>query len=456
MSEATERAKAEELVKVAEKRARKKAVEDKRAEEARVQQEERVKVKEAARVAAVAERDRVVEAVKGCTKGPALVEAAERVVNGTRMVEVLEREVADSAAPVEIGGWQIKGGKKRKTVQVVSQLGRPLDGERRKTLQEAVGKVQGLVGAASLGWGLVASPYTVHGGDKVLWTVRGVELEVNGSDVARLISRNLETVWGVGSGVECWVENMLSAYVVVRSIPEREWLSEKEGVQGLVDGNPGFMWGPRQPTVIGRAWNRVDVKVEIMTAEAAKGAVVWGLVYCGMKRTVNMAVGGGRARVPRLGPQVDATEIQRTGGRYMGAGMGGKLPAIGPLPQAIGMALWQPLVGACFRCRKTGYWRNECPDGGRVDARGCFTCEWKGHISKDCPRRLRIAMLTTGGRKDKDRMRQAPEERRMGPNERGWVEKTKDIFDYTKSVEETIREMGDAGALRVRVPRWGS
>ena len=77
MSEATERAKAEELVKVAEKRARKKAVEDKRAEEARVEQEERVKVKEAARVAAVAERDRVVEAVKGCTKGPALVEAAE-------------------------------------------------------------------------------------------------------------------------------------------------------------------------------------------------------------------------------------------------------------------------------------------------------------------------------------------------------------------------------------------
>ena len=77
---------------------------------------------------------------------------------------------------------------------------------------------------------MVASPYTVHGGDEVLWTVRGVELEGNGSDVARMILRNLEAVWGVGSVVGCWVENKLSAYVVVRGIPEREWLSEKGGV----------------------------------------------------------------------------------------------------------------------------------------------------------------------------------------------------------------------------------
>ena len=112
VARATERAKAEGLVKAAEKRAHKKAVEDERAEEARVQQEEQVKVKEAARAAAVAERDRVVEVVKECTEGPALVEAAERVVNAARMVEVLEREVADSAAWVEIGGWQIAGVKR--------------------------------------------------------------------------------------------------------------------------------------------------------------------------------------------------------------------------------------------------------------------------------------------------------------------------------------------------------
>ena len=114
VARAAERTKAEELVKVAGKWARRKAAEDKMAEEARVQQEERVKVKEAAREAAVGERDRVVEAIKGCTRGPARVEAPERVVDAARMVAVLEREVADSAAPVEIGGWQIAGVRKRK------------------------------------------------------------------------------------------------------------------------------------------------------------------------------------------------------------------------------------------------------------------------------------------------------------------------------------------------------
>ena len=73
----------------------------------------------------------------------------------------------------------------------------PLDSERRKTLQEVVGKVQGLVRAARLGWGMVASPYTIHGGNKFLWTVGGVELEVNGSDVARMILRNLVQEYGI-------------------------------------------------------------------------------------------------------------------------------------------------------------------------------------------------------------------------------------------------------------------
>ena len=49
-----------------------------------------------------------------------------------------------------------------------------------------------------------------------------MELEVNGSEVARTLLKNLEAVWGVGSLVGCWVENKLSAYVIIRGIPERE------------------------------------------------------------------------------------------------------------------------------------------------------------------------------------------------------------------------------------------
>ena len=68
------------------------------------------------------------------------------------------------------------------------------------------------MGAASLGWGLVASPYMVHGSDEVLWTVHEVEQEVKGSDVVKMILRNLGAVWGIGSVVGCWVENKLSAH----------------------------------------------------------------------------------------------------------------------------------------------------------------------------------------------------------------------------------------------------
>ena len=92
-------------------------------------------------------------------------------------------------------------------------------------------------------------------------------------------------------------------------------------MQGLLDGNPEVMWGPRQPTVIGKARNRVNVMVEIMMAGAAKGAVVRGLVYCGMKRTVHIAVGGGRANIPQLGPRIGAGGTQGTGGRPVGPGM---------------------------------------------------------------------------------------------------------------------------------------
>ena len=234
----------------------------------------------------------------------------------------------------------------------------------------------------------------------------GVELEMNGSNVGRMILRNLEAVWGIGSVVGCWVENKLSVYVVVQGIPEREWLSEKGGVQGLIDGNSGVMWGVRQPTVIGRAWNRVNMKVEIMTTEAAKEAVVGGLVYCGMKRTVHMAVGGGGANVHRLGTRMGAAETQGTNSRRMGLVMGVGSPAVGSPPRAVGMAIPRPLVGAWFRCRKMGHWKNECPNGGGVGEWGCFTCEWRWHINRDYPRLVWLPIQTSGGTKDKERMEQ--------------------------------------------------
>lgn len=140
-------------MRAAEERVRKKGEPEKRAEQARVQQEKMVQVKEAARLTATAAKDRMLEATTRCVDGPAVVAAAEKVVEVARVVTALEREVAQSAAPVEIGGWQVAVGHKRNTVQVVSQLARPVHGERRRSLQGDVTKVQGLVVAAYVRWG---------------------------------------------------------------------------------------------------------------------------------------------------------------------------------------------------------------------------------------------------------------------------------------------------------------
>ena len=440
ISRAGEQAQAEAIVKAADVRMKKTELDDAMAEEARFQQEGLVGVKEAGRASAEAERDRLVTRVKECTRGPDGGAAAEKVVEVVRMVVELEREVAASAAPVKIGGWQVVGGRERKTIQVVSQRCRPLDGERRKSLQEAVSKVQGLIGAASLGWGVVASPYMVHGGDEILWTIRGVIEETNGSEVAKVILKNLEAVWGIGSLVGWWVENKMSEYVVVRGILERESLSNKVGVQGLVDGNPGTMWGPRQPTVANRAWNRVDLKVEIMTAEAAKGTVVRGLMYYWTMRMVHMVVGGGGASVTRRGLQ--------SGAVWIGARRPIAAPATGYGPMRVSGLGMRP-VGACFRCKKNGNWKNECPVGPGVVECSCFTCGLRGHISRFCPKRTMVSVGREGAVKGTERGEHGLEEKRMGPNERGWLEAKNTFFDdgrIRKTMQEIEKSGGPSGA----------
>ena len=429
IAEAEEKAKVEAVVKAANKRVKRRELDVVSAEEDRVRLEEMVKTNEAARTAAEAEWDRLVTEVKNCVDGPDAVGMAGKVVEAARMVVELEREVVASAAPVEIGGWQVVGGRKRKKLQVVSQLCRPLGGEGRKSLQGAVSNMQGLVVAANLGWALVASPYTVHVGDKALWTVRGVDEGVNSTMVAGTIMKNLDPVWGVGSRVGCWVENKMSAYIVVRGIPEREWLFENGGVQGLVQGNPGIMWGTRQPVVVSKAWNRVDVKMELMMAEAAKGAVMMGLVYCGTRRTVHMAVGGGGASVMREGP--DSKVPLRNTARVP------RMVQLRLVGRTVGAGIRRTMGGGRFRCRLVVHWKNECPTMGGVDNPSCFTCGRRGHVCRDCVQRVVATETPTGVAKGKDRAEHGPAERLIGPNEKRWWE-GKDTFYRNEGVRKTM------------------
>ena len=245
----------------------------------------------------------------------------------------------------------------------------------------------------------------------------------------------------MGSLVGCWVENKMSAYVVVRVNPEREWLSEQGGVQGLVGGNLCIMWGPRQPAMVSRAWNRVDVKMELMTAEAARGAVMRRLVYFGTRRTMHMAVRGGGAAVTRArfvdtGPLRAPARIIRVG-------------QLGQDRRAAGAGLGRTMAGGCFRCVLVGHWKNECPKMSGVDNRSCFTCRRRGHVSRDCAWRVAPAGARIGVGKGKDRAEHGPAERHMGPNERGWLEAKNTFFDderVQKTMEEIERSAGPTGA----------
>ena len=139
-------------------------------------------------------------------------------------------------------------------------------------------------------------------------------------------------------------------------------------------GNPGIMWGSRPPVVDSRTWNRVDVEVELMTAEAALGVVLRRLVYCGMLQTVHMAVGGGVGSARRVGTTSGGPPRTPSALSIMGHARraGG------------GLAAWSraSLAGRGFRCGKALHCENECPDvsgtgrgvsGRGVDNQSCFS-----------------------------------------------------------------------------------
>ena len=177
-------------------------------------------------------------------------------------------------------------------------------------------------------------------------------------EVRKELADDVAAVVGAGLVRDSWVEGRKSRYVVVRGIPEAEWV--KDGMSKLKGGAGGAVWGRRAPVVTRRAGKagtaRISVKVEVVSGEAAASLVRGGAVFMGLRKEVVLAIRGGGASIPR--------------------------PSVGASPS----------VRGCFTCGDRGHVQRFCPRGPPRTLTGgtvgrCWGCGGFGHRLLDCPGR---------------------------------------------------------------------
>lgn len=95
---------------------------------------------------------------------------------------------------------------------------------------------------------------------------------------------DVTVVVGTGSVRDSCKENRRSRYVVLKGIPEAEWLIH--GLTKLKGGNGASGWGRRDPVVVGRVSRagavKVSVTVEVSTGEAVAAMDKGGVVVMGI------------------------------------------------------------------------------------------------------------------------------------------------------------------------------
>ena len=107
----------------------------------------------------------------------------------------------------------------------------------------------------------------------------------------------------VGGGLlrDSWVEDRLSKYVVVKNVPEADWL--KDRASKLKGGGGERVWGWRRPVVVGRVGKRgaerVSLKLKVVSEVVAANLVKGGATFLGVRKEVELAVRGGGAWVSR-------------------------------------------------------------------------------------------------------------------------------------------------------------
>ena len=301
---------------------------ERRVEEAALRQErERVaeleREREARRNAEVAALT-----LKGAKTDEERLAACDAVVQASAVLKGFEGTSPAAPEVVSEGAWQTVGGVVTRKVEVVVRLNGPVGRERTAGLKSVVENVQMLVKESRrVSWNVATVVWTEHAANEVLWRVTGVGRDTSDEDVRKDLVDDVTAVVGAGLVRDSWVEERKSRYVVVKGVPEAEWM--KAGMSKLKGGVVGPMWGRRAPVVtshVGKAGvARVSVKVEVVSGEAARSLVKGGAVFMGLRKEVVLAVHGGGAAVP-------------------------------------------------------------CPDGGASPSmRGCYACGDQGHVQRFCP-----------------------------------------------------------------------
>ena len=229
---------------------------------------------------ATAERERAIAGVVGAKDREEVVVASKKVTYAMAAADAAakRREELVSEGVVVGSGFQVVQGRKLRSVEMVTRVVGKVDKEKRANLEKTVLAVQSLLIASRLKWRVSAVPYTVHGGNEVVWTVSGVSSTEEDEKVIGEVRHGADTAWDVGTVDGCWVEEKESVYVVVRRIPEGEWVGEGGGVEGLRRKHPMGDWGQRRPIVVRRAFSKVDVKAEVAHALSATYLVRQGMM----------------------------------------------------------------------------------------------------------------------------------------------------------------------------------
>ena len=132
---------------------------------------------------------------------------------------------------------------------MVTRLNGTVGQARTVELKAAIEKVQPLVrqrGRTS--WAVLAVVWTEHGTDEILWRVTGVGKGTSDKTFRTSLVDDVSAVVGGGLWKDSWVEDCLSKYVVVKYVPEAEWL--KDGASKLKGGGSERIWGRRLPVVV--------------------------------------------------------------------------------------------------------------------------------------------------------------------------------------------------------------